>query len=132
MNSTLERLKEMDFLIRLIPVATSQALYAFLKDQPEVQDAASMIPFISFDDLTAFVHSIPVETGKRSSYDATFAALAVALEPHYVHGRANVHPNHQRFAENFLHGLVALKISELPLAPAVAKIVMNNKYGPIN
>lgn len=132
MDSTLEQLKCDDFLIRTAFIATIEAKYEYLKKLPEVEALQNTIPFISFDELTAFVHSIPFEKGKRSSYDDTFAALAVALEPYYVHGRANTQADYRRFAEDFLLGLAGLNIAELPMAPRIAKIVLNNCYGSVN
>jgi hypothetical protein len=117
---TLEALVHPDFLNYGISSATAETLAEALRRATEVIELrkAIAIQVIDRPRVEQFVRVIVsrVELGRRSSYDVSLAALAIAFER--LPGP---------FAADFLGDLGALNIRELPMSARIARIAQRNR-----
>lgn len=102
-------------------ISTPKALRTFLQQRPELIDLRRAINSgeVTPDDITAFVEELLLTfcRGEHFADEITLAAVAVAI-------RNDPRP----FAEEYLEDLAKLKITELPLAPRVARICLDRRH----
>ena len=101
-------------------ISTAGALYTFLRQRSEVIDLRRAISNneVTPEDITEFVQGLlkSFRPSEKFADEITLAAIAVTIR--------NVP---RLFAEKYLRDLAELKISELPLAPRVARLCLANR-----
>lgn len=103
-----------------ICITTAEGLYEYLRHEPKVASVRNRLAIQAIDlaDLNFFISDITrkIEIGKRSAWDVTFAAIAVALER-----------KPGPFADRYLNDLANLEITELPLSSRIARQVLKHR-----
>lgn len=101
-------------------ISMPQALRTFLQQRPEIIALRRAIGSgeVTPGDITAFVEGLLLTfcRGEHFADEITLAAVAVTIQN-----------NPMPFAEEYLEGLAKLKITELPLAPRVARICLDRR-----
>ena len=111
-----------DLLAQACAFSTAPALQAFFTRREEVRKVGEAFAAggLTEEQLRSFVTTLrgDLQAGVHFRHDVTLAALAVAL--------ANQSGS---FVEEFLHELAELRVSELPLAPRLARAVRQRSQG---
>ena len=103
-------------------IGTDSGLHTVLSRSTEVQQLRKALDEgrLSADDINSFISNLLFRfaRGQQFDDDTTLAAIAVALEsldlPH-------------SFADEYLEDLAQLRITELPMAPRVARLCLENR-----
>lgn len=121
MPTLLDRLTDDEFHLSLGFMHTPAAIRRALLRSPDVKRLAAAIRYglIHEDVIGRFVGSVtgPFEKGRRLPDDLALAALAVVLERRPT-----------AFAEEFLHDLSRLDLTEMRLSIGVARECLANRY----
>lgn len=117
---SLNNLKKLSQEGKALCISTAEGLRTFLGSRPEVLEVrrAFKAEAIHADDIRSFVDDMFVDFARGSRFhgEVVIAAIAVAVETLPV-----------RFAQSFLEDLARVRISELPLAPRVARLSIQER-----
>lgn len=125
MTLPLDALTSNEFIDTAQPISTDQALYHYLQRAPVVRELAKAIRAdcsTPNDEIEQFVARLlhRFRPGRRFAFDASLAAVVVALE---------LYP--APFATKFIEELAGAKVAEIPLAPRVARLVLEGRKSSV-